>query len=166
MPHVSGDLRSRAQRLRGAHLQPRRSGPTAPQTVASSHPGGGWQSATSSSSAATSGSSWSAQTPAGANQQRVLALPGPVRTDYLPHDPPQYHWHQDTHYHYHPAVQPAQASGRAFPSTQLVPTMPSPPQLTRSGGCLVVFLVLLGAFLTFAVMLMGLALAGQILTLR
>lgn len=44
--------------------------------------------------------------------------------------------------------------------------MPSPPQLTHSGGCLVVFLVLLGAFLTFAVMLMGLALAGQILTLR
>lgn len=75
---------------------------------------------------------------------------------------PQYHWHQDTHYHYtlSDAAQPARQG------TQLQPPLPLPPALSRSGGCLVVFLVLLGAVLTFLVMLMGLALASQVLTLR
>jgi hypothetical protein len=46
------------------------------------------------------------------------------------------------------------------------PTLALPPFVTLgSGGCLVVFLVLLGAFLTFMVMLMGFALLGQILAL-
>lgn len=76
--------------------------------------------------------------------------------------PPQYHWHQDTHYHYTLAA----ATPPAHEGRPALTTIPAPPALSRSGGCLVVFLVLLGALLTFLVMLMGLALAGQIFMLR
>lgn len=81
---------------------------------------------------------------------------------------PQYHWHQDTHHHYYaqlasPQPQPPRQTAFALPS---IPQAVAQPRLAHTGGCLVVFLVLLGAFLTFLVMLMGLALAGQILMLR
>ncbi len=73
-----------------------------------------------------------------------------------------YHWHQDTYHHHYYA---AQTLGRG--GTFALPAVPQLQSgLSRSGGCLVTFLVLLGAFLTFMVMLMGLALAGQILVLR
>ena len=81
---------------------------------------------------------------------------------------PHYHWHQDTHHHhYYAAAQAQDMSQLALSALPALPALlPGQPALSRSGGCLVTFLVLLGAFLTFMVLLMGLALAGQILTLR
>ncbi len=112
----------------------------------------------------------------GATNEWIPALPGPPMpgsnaihdAEVLPDmgpvgDPaPQYHWHHDTHHHHYYG---AQTSGRGGTSA-LTASPQLQPALSRSGGCLVTFLVLLGAFLTFMVMLMGLALAGQILALR
>lgn len=82
---------------------------------------------------------------------------------------PQYHWHQDTHHHHYYAhafhASPQSPHQAAF-APPYVPQVVAQPRLSHAGGCLVVFLVLLGASLTFLVMLMGLALAGQILMLR
>ena len=67
---------------------------------------------------------------------------------------------------------PQEMPQQSMPPRQAAFALPSAPQavaqprLSHAGGCLVVFLVLLGGFLTFLVMLMGLALAGQILMLR
>lgn len=89
-----------------------------------------------------------------------------------PHgQPPQYHWQQDVHHHHycayapHTSTQPPQPGAASLPSLASLPRL-AQPRLSRAGSCLAVFLVLLGAFVTFMVMLMGLALAGQILMLR
>jgi hypothetical protein len=75
------------------------------------------------------------------------------------------HHHQDTHHHHYYAA--SQAAGLTQLALPALPALPlGQPALSRSGGCLVTFLVLLGAFLTFMVLLMGLALAGHMLALQ
>ena len=83
-------------------------------------------------------------------------MPTAGQTGPAGYEAPHYHYHQDTHHHhwYFP------------PAVNNSPTLAFPPFVTLgSGGCLVVFLVLLGAFLSFMVLLMGFALLGQLLAL-
>ena len=191
MPHGSnhsagpGDLRSRLQRLRACRSH--RSGPLhSHESGASSRSNMSTASASPSRAVVTAApssiASWS--------PSRVRYRPGdrsgshagewvnPGHTDDQsdradqagqPPRRPQYHWHQDTHHHHYyfqgasPQRQLPHQAAFALPT---VPQVVAQPRLAHAVGCLVVFLVLLGAFLTFLVMLMGLALAGQILMLR
>lgn len=171
MPHVRDDVRSHRNRWnhwsRWRHtgrLQPGAQLGAAPvQRVASpsAFAGGAHKNKTNEW-----GSGVSAPQPhVGKGLPDQTALPSIVSGDERA---PHYHWHQDTHHHHYYAAAQAQDMRQlalsALPALPALP--PGQPALSRSGGCLVTFLVLLGAFLTFMVLLMGLALAGQILTLR
>ena len=165
MPHVRDDIRSHQSRWnhwsRWRHTGRPQLGAAPVQRVAAPSAFAGGANKTNEW-----GSGVSAPQPhVGKGLPDQTALPSIVSGDERA---PHYHWHQDTHHHHYYAAAQAQDMRQlalsALPALPALP--PGQPALSRSGGCLVTFLVLLGAFLTFMVLLMGLALAGQILTLR
>lgn len=162
MPHIREDFRSHRNHWRHTgRLQP---GPSPIQRVAAPSAFAGGANTTNEW-----GSGVSVPQPhVGKGLPDQTALPSIVSGVSGDERAPNYHWHQDTHHHHYYAAAQAQDMRQlalsALPAWPALP--PGQPALSRSGGCLVTFLVLLGAFLTFMVLLMGLALAGQILALR